>query len=332
MKSISRCPICQRSPVATFSSKIPLKKGTKDIYQSQVENFAVKLCGQKEPSEVLSVCWSCKSVYRAAFFDSDELLQIYQSEYIGMEDEISDEVVYHDPAFLKESSIRTFHMVKEIERTYGTEIRDIFDIGGRDGFRMSALAENGYKCKVFDPIPCEPCNPLIAKEFVLGSGIADGERADLIILGSMLEHCEDPHEIIESCRRHLREGGFLYLDLPYDIATFFEWLVWRRWVGKTLGIDYTHNIFYTRRAVQYLLGEHQLAVLTNKFTTVPANDGIVLMATLSRKVDAQDDLLKCKKWRSLDFDLLILRYLFSILSRAGRRFASLWRGSHPVKN
>lgn len=299
--------------------------GAKDIYQAQVETYAVKLCGQEEPREVLSVCWNCKSVYRALFFDSEELKVIYESEYIEMEDDVSEEIAYHDTAFLAESSRRTLELVKNIESSYGVSIRDVFDIGGRDGFRMKGLSENGYRCKVFDPIPCEACTPQMEKDFVTCSGMGEGERADLIILGSMLEHCESPHEIIESCRQHLREGGFIFIDLPYDISAFFEWLVWRRWLGKTLGIDYTHNVFYTRRAIQYLLEKHGIATLSNGFTSIPAHRGSVAMVTLGRKVGSPDDLARGRKWHSWGFDLFILRYALSILFRVRRRIAAIWR-------
>lgn len=325
MKSVNQCPICHCIPVATFSSKIPMRKIAADSYQLQVETYALGLCKQVEPHEMLSICWGCKSAFRAIFFDSDELQQIYRSEYIGMESHVSEGMVYRDNGFLNENSARSLSLVKEIERTYEVSIRDIFDIGGRDGFRLKSLAENGYHCKVFDPMPCETCSTLIKKEYIFCSDIKETEKADLIILGSMLEHCENPHEIIESCQAHLREGGFIFLDLPYDIATFFEWLLLRRWMGKSLGIDYTHNIFYSRKAVQRLLAKHGIATLSNRYNTIASLKGTVLMETLGRKVDPKDDMSKYKNWLSLDFDLLNAHYCLAILNRITNKITSVWR-------
>jgi len=232
--------------VATFTSKIPIQKYSTDIYQLQVKTYALKLCKQTVPKEVLSICWNCKSIFRAMFFDANELQAIYRSEYIGMEIDVPDGgIVYQNNNFLNENSARTLNLVKDIEFSYGVPIRDIFDIGGRDGFRMKGLAEKGYSCKVFDPIPCETCSPLIAKEYILCSDIGEREKADLIILGSMLEHCENPHETIANCYAHLREGGFIFLDLPFDISAFFEWFFLRRWIGKTIALI-SPTTFFTR--------------------------------------------------------------------------------------
>ena len=312
--------------MATFTSKIPIQKYSTDIYQLQVKTYALKLCKQTVPKEVLSICWNCKSIFRAMFFDANELQAIYRSEYIGMEIDVPDGgIVYQNNNFLNENSARTLNLVKDIEFSYGVPIRDIFDIGGRDGFRMKGLAEKGYSCKVFDPIPCETCSPLIAKEYILCSDIGEREKADLIILGSMLEHCENPHETIANCYAHLREGGFIFLDLPFDISAFFEWFFLRRWIGKTIGADFTHNVFYSRRAVQSLLARHGIATLSGKFNTVASYKGTVLLEVLGRKVYPKDDMSKYKKWRSLDFDLLNLRYCLSILYRIVKKIASIWR-------
>lgn len=325
MKSVTHCPICQSSPVATFTSKIPLKKSTPDIYQLQVETYALGLCNQVEPHEFLSICWNCKSAYRAFFFDSNELQAIYRNEYIEMEAAVPERIVYSNNGFLNENSARTLRLVKNIERTYGVSIRDVFDIGGRDGFRIKSLAESGYNCKVFDPIPCKTCSPLIRKRYITCSEMEEGEKADLIILGSMLEHCENPNAIIKICHEHLREGGFIFIDLPYDIATFFEWVFLRRYIGKSLGIDFTHNVFYSRRAVQYLLAKHGIAVLSSKFNTIAHYEGTVLIEALGRKVGSNDDISKYKKWLSLDFDLLNLRHFWAITYRIIRRITSVWQ-------
>ncbi len=124
------------------------------------------------------------------------------------------------------------NIAQETECRFKIQIRDIFDIGGRDGFRLKDLAKAGYKCKIFDPIDCDVCDSMISKERLWSNQICKDEKADFIFLCNVLEHCIDPYSIIMDRYDHLRDGGFLYVELPSDIETVFDWILFGVWLKK----------------------------------------------------------------------------------------------------
>lgn len=276
MKTIFKCPICNSKPLLTVKKKI--NQGKADVFlKASLNEYYLKLCKESNPSEILSICSNCRSIYRAKFFDDKQIEKIYGHLYHEIEKELSnsDGFAYNKKNILDGCSEKMFNAVKGIEKKFNCNIKRIFDIGGRDGFRLSKLADHGYTCTVFDPISCDPCNSKIVKDNKWAHEIPHGEKADLITLCNVLEHCIDPHSIIQNCYQHLNDNGVLLIELPCDRRSALAWIVIRRFLGRNLGIDATHNVFYSFKGISYLLKntgfhdiEHAVSLFPSSSTKV----------------------------------------------------------------
>lgn len=315
MISYNNCPVCRRVPSFTFKKRIHIDNYV-GIHKKVAESY-FQLANEKNPEEILSWCLNCRLIYRARFFDKEEINIIYSKLYYDLEKRITfePEFAYNNKDFLDQSSSRAFKMVIDIERKFNIKIKDIFDIGGRDGYKLKTLANSGYNCKVFDPIPCESCDEKIKKESVYASEVKEGE-GDFIFLCNVLEHCIDPHRIIKDSYDHLRNGGFLYIELPSDIETVFDWILFRSWRRQNLNIDTTHYVFYSFRAVTFLLESLGFNCIERGFFPLPVFKGNVL-GVIGRKCPVES---KLSKWISFDFDLFgsghFRRLPFRIIKKA----------------
>ena len=318
MKYYSKCPICGYNPSFKVRKKISLDENC-IIKKIQIEEFLTEVSKEKSPEEILSVCMKCRLVYREKFFCDRELQEIYNKAYRRMEKRISQVgvMVYDDAEFLGEYSRMVYGEVKDIERRYQSKIVDIYDIGGRDGFMMNDLAEDDYRCTVFDPIPCEAYSEKILKKDIRLSEIESKQTADLILLCDVLSHCVNPREALAVCYEILREGGFLYIQVPYDLATVFDWLLFMRRRGENLSIDLTHFSFFSLRSLTYLVEAAGFKCETMHFSKLP-KFGNTLITILGRKVPAS--IHKPDKTLSFGFDLLRSGHFTQLFKRAFKRF------------
>lgn len=282
MKYIGSCPVCGSPPVCTVKRLVDLNK-IDGILLGQYLEYNVKLCGEKVPNEHFAVCGNCSCVYRAWHFTDQEINAIYSSLYLDFESKYSKDIIYNNPDLLKACSLRMYERVKNIEETHAVCIHSVFDIGGRDGFRLEKLAENGYECTVYDPIAKESCCNKVQKRNVWSNQLRKDERGDLISLCNVLEHCMHPRDIIRDCHEHLNEGGFLSIEIPVDCDDFFDWLLFYQ-LYRPLSVDVTHHLFFSTRAITELLETSGFVVRKVNYVTFPVYDFRV-MEILAQKTE-----------------------------------------------
>lgn len=311
MKYYSKCPVCGSKPSFNIRRKISLD-GDNSIEKVQIEEFLIKVAKGKNFEEVLAVCMKCRLVYREKFFDDKELEEIYNELYPRIEEKISgfEGFIYNNEEILNEYSKRIFKMVKDIEKRYHGKITDIYDIGGRDGLIMKDLAQDGYRCTVFDPISYRSCCDKILKKNIWSSQIEDRQTADLILLCSTLEHLVNPQEELIRCNKILRDKGFLYIEVDYDIGSVFRWLLRR----GNLGIDITHFTFFSLRSLAYLLKKSGFRCVRKSFYRMPKSD-LIMMSILAQKSPSNESY----KNLSFEFDLLRSGYLMGLPKRVFKR-------------
>jgi SAM-dependent methyltransferase len=81
----------------------------------------------------------------------------------------------------------------------------------------------------------------------------DGERFDLVLLISVLEHLWDPLAVLEQCQRVLRPGGMLFVNVPTWRGKFFlEFSAFRLGTSPALEMD-DHKMYYDKRDLWPLL-------------------------------------------------------------------------------
>jgi SAM-dependent methyltransferase len=112
------------------------------------------------------------------------------------------------------------------ERLPDRKIR-ILDVGSSSGHLISLFRNAGYRDAIgFDPSP--RCRELARELYgveVINTSISQmafgGERFDLILMASVLEHLRDLERTLGELRGLLREGGALWVEVP-DAARFAD--------------------------------------------------------------------------------------------------------------
>jgi hypothetical protein len=316
VKLTTKCPICEHPPIHTLSSQSDLNGYSPEVREIAAAYMA--LTGEQRKRETLGFCGHCRAVYRQWFFDAGEIERIYNEDYLRLESSVLDSAgyIYNKPTFLDDSAAMMKAIVSAMEDISGCKEKIIFDIGGRDGFRLKQLSEDGYECVVYDPIAGETCAPTIRKVRTWLSSIEADSRADVMFLCNVLEHSIDPYRMIRECSDHLTATGFLYVELPSDIEKVFDWMLFSRWRNKNFEVDFTHFIFFSRRSICLLLESSGFEVLECKFRKVESI-GITVMAIVARK-SSRKVANDCRP-SSLAYDLFASGYLSSLPSRIGRK-------------
>jgi len=302
MKIYSCCPVCRKE------SKIEFKRrmlGLSKQAKIEIDELFTKITDGKEASGLLSVCMNCRLVYNKKFYDDEELAYVYNKGYFLMEERIKElpGFVYDDEDFLNAYSKRIFDKVKFLEVSLNRQIEKIWDIGGRDGFMFKDLAEEGYDCTVFDPIPRAPYTDKIMKVDVWASQIDSKESADLVLLCDVLAHCVDPMKEVANCFGLLKEEGVLYIEVPYDLGTFFKWLFLDRLRRIPLSVDITHFSYFSIRSILMMLQESGFRSIHISFDFLPSVDNVLLLNVIAQK-DSIVDRNESPKNYSYGFDLI----------------------------
>lgn len=287
MRYSPRCPVCAGAPLLEIRQPVALARAT-GIMKASYEEYLLKIGRQEKPEEVLALCRGCHAGYRALFFDEVELGRIYDELYHSLESRFKGlpGIVYADEEFLCACARHLAGYTQRLETRWGRPIRRIFDIGGRDGFRLTELAAAGRECRVYDPIAAPVRHPAIIKERCYAHQIPAGDQADLVVLCNVLEHCLDPNAVVADCARLVADGGFLFIEIPDDIEACFDWYFFRRHRGSNLPVDLTHHVFFSRSSLAGLLARHGLSLVDLRLERLPRFGVRVLRATARKGVAA----------------------------------------------
>ena len=100
----------------------------------------------------------------------------------------------------------------------GTEGKSLLDIGSGLGVFPYVMKQSGWVCTALDP----DHNAVKHLEAFVGVQALHGELLtisvpgtyDVITFNKVLEHVNDPIEMLKGSRQYLRSGGFVYIELP----------------------------------------------------------------------------------------------------------------------
>ena len=292
MKTISKCPVCNSPVYYSIKNEINFHYVHDDIFKIQLEGYLDAQKPGRESCFNIRICTACQLLYKEPFFSDSELENIYRHEYPSQESQISQKTgyVYNNAFFLQTCANHASKIVNKIITDEKTGIKKIFDIGGRDGFRMVNLAHDSFDCVVFDPIPIIPCNPAIKKEYVFLEDIdASKHSADLILLCNILEHCKKPQEVILKCRNLLNDNGYLFIQVPFDIPQIIEWILAGKIQKRNLLIDITHVLFFSLDSLKYLIENQGFICISAEIDSLPIienKSNVLVINVLARRTNA----------------------------------------------
>jgi SAM-dependent methyltransferase len=148
----------------------------------------------------------------------------------------------------------------------------ILDVGAASGHLLAAFRDAGYQNVVgFDPSP--RCTQLAAERYgvrvindSLSSLALGGERFDIVLLASVLEHLRDVGGAIAGLRALLAPGGAIWFEVP-DAARFDRHLH-----SPFHQFSLEHINFFTRVTLERMMARHGFGTLDAWTTTRSINE------------------------------------------------------------
>jgi SAM-dependent methyltransferase len=172
-----------------------------------------------------------------------------------------------------------------------TGVNCILDVGCGGGKLVDGLNLEGYEADGADSstVVLEYARSTKRGRFFLTSaelleGVPSEKEYDLIIANHLIEHLRDPKIFLENIRKHLKNGGYMYIETP-NLESWDPKSLWRGRAGGLYGSD--HRICYTLNSLSRLM-ENNGFVIHKAFTrtySLTIFNGIVGYALTSCKGD-----------------------------------------------
>jgi SAM-dependent methyltransferase len=128
----------------------------------------------------------------------------------------------------------------------------VLDVGSGDGFVIQKMQNKGFKDVKFfatDPSPVclQKLKALGVNAFPSLQEVSE-RNFDLVILGQVVEHISEPIPFLESVIKLLKNGGYIYIDVPQRDDTHKP-------------LSEPHVLFYSKESLLNLVGKLKLKVV-----------------------------------------------------------------------
>ena len=228
MKTMTACPVCKSSDLASIGSRALATVHPPSSCFDAGNNVLLEFVLQKKDASTGTLqCRECSHIFLSPTFDEEELdrfysaearrltsLQYRESERVSGKSWAEQNRVNPDRQDELLEIART-ERARRLKRIFDTQKIDpvrICDVGGMDGQIMSEFASS--RRFVFDKVTkntYEFCTYLNSPE-----EMAANAPYDLLIFSHVLEHIPEPREFLAQHRRYLAPGGSFYLEVPLE--------------------------------------------------------------------------------------------------------------------
>src|SRR5581483_780453 len=182
------------------------------------------VCGSDEPMPVtdkdryglpcaMNVCRHCGVVYQSPRMTAEAFSEFYNTEYRLIYDENdSDKDKQYEHACAYGGSLKDLFAYHDITP------KSVIDVGCHTGGMLKPFQESGCRVIGVDldshSIAYAQAHGIDARYGTMEDLIAGGERADLIMMNHVFEHCLDLPKTLGQVSQLLNKGGYLYLTVP----------------------------------------------------------------------------------------------------------------------
>jgi len=224
---------------------------------------------------------------------------VHQADYAGtlarLDGSYTDPATYYaerglashrQPRFDPKKLARTSDILEEMRRRLRPGSR-VLDVGCGDGEFLSALVNAGFDALGVEP---EPASASFATEHsgaqVIVASYAEEQiplqSLDGLTLIQVLEHVEDPLNVLRTAYSHLRPGGLLVIDVPsYNNPRILAYRL--TGVKRLARKDFIppHCCYYTRATLRHLVegaGFRVTRIITGRYAVKTGNSSILFKA------------------------------------------------------
>jgi SAM-dependent methyltransferase len=170
--------------------------------------------------------WSCNKCGHYTSTTDISLKELYSGEYASMTYGGIKDIEKNFERIMgldrkKSDNIGRIHCIKEFAENYFSDNNnlEILDIGSGLGVFLAQIKlQTTWSCTSVEPDPNMAMNirnrlgiEVINKDFRL---VNTNKKFDIITLNKVLEHVEDPIDLLSKCKSNLKDGGFIYLEVP----------------------------------------------------------------------------------------------------------------------
>ena len=182
--------------------------------------------------EVL-ICKECGHIMNSQHYD-DEIDAFYENDYdLLMDSEDSQELFLDRTGHPVTKLERLFQPFKQFIENLGLDPGTYLDIGCGKGLALQAFKKIFPKWDIWGYEVSNRYKPFLEKHIdqdrlILGSPHLlerSAQKFDVISLFDVLEHVKDPVSVLRSAARLLKEGGYLYLQVPEIYEGYMDWLI-----------------------------------------------------------------------------------------------------------
>jgi 2-polyprenyl-3-methyl-5-hydroxy-6-metoxy-1,4-benzoquinol methylase len=168
-------------------------------------------------------CHACNHLVSTYKMD---LTSLYQGDYVASNYKDMDgirssfkRIISLDPNE-SDNILRTFRISNFLKKRYRDvyEGRTLLDVGSGLGVFPYAMKQAGWDCTALDPDhnAVSHLEKFVGVRAVQGDflTVPDLDTFDVITFNKVLEHVENPIEMLKISRQYLKPGGFVYIELP----------------------------------------------------------------------------------------------------------------------
>ncbi|MBN1766262.1 MAG: class I SAM-dependent methyltransferase [Sedimentisphaerales bacterium] len=231
MNKIEKCPLCHSDKLHAILEKFfEVPAG---LTQEQIENEDVpyiderlwvlfeRVLKNREPSKFnIEHCQACGFIFYNPRFTHEEIIAQEELLNVLLAPKWQRGIRVADPVQRKgERAKRIYNLITAFQKA-SEKYQRILDYGGNEGFNLSVFIKKRKECFIVDfkDFWHIPGAHYLGKDINI---LDDNHVFDIILLCHVMEHLNDPGQMLHDLQGHLREGGLLFVEVP--LGSFAEW-------------------------------------------------------------------------------------------------------------
>ena len=130
------------------------------------------------------------------------------------------------------------------------EKENFLDIGCGQGYALKTFSANGWEVTGLDYTSraCSIHHPDMIEKIIEGDlyetlGALDTQY-QVVHADNVLEHVLDPYEMLELCKKVLKPGGILIIDVPNENSKFQKWLLEKGAISRMFEQSYPDHLSF----------------------------------------------------------------------------------------